>query len=228
MGWFPGTGLQSVKWALVAAGLLSTGCAGFIGAGAAVVVVGAGVLGFTCYDRVSVTVTDGLTGTKLCDAKVTFRQGKSETEATSCYQAALSAGSYTLRVERPGLVTFEEPINVSKDGACGQTVQTMYVALDRKNRVAPPQQIAPAPVAPAPVAPVPAPVAPPPAVTPPAVAPPPTPGPTVTAPAAATAPPSAPPPLPATPPAAAPPPPVAPRPPAAPPPASTAFPDTPR
>jgi hypothetical protein len=234
MGCLQGTGLRSVKWALVAAGLLSTGCAGLIGAGAAVVVVGAGVLGFTCYDRVSVTVTDGLTGTTLCDAKVTFVQGKSETEATSCYQAALSAGSYTLRVERQGLVTFEEPVEVSKSGACGQTVQTMYVALDRKNRVAPPRQIAPAPVAPAPapVVPAPAPGAPPPAVTPPAVtppavappavAPPPATGPTATAPPAATAPPTAPPP--AVPPGRSP---AAPPPPA-PPPASTAFPDAPR
>jgi len=150
MGWFQGTRLRSLKWALVAAGLLSTSCAGVVGVGAALVVVGAGVLGFTCYDRVSVTVTDRLTGTNLCDAKVTFLRGKSETVATSCYQAALSAGSYTLRVERHGLETFEEPIDVSESGACGQTVQTMYVALDRKNRVAPPQQIAPAPLAPPP------------------------------------------------------------------------------
>ena len=148
MGWFQGTGLRSVKVALLAAGLLSTSCAGVVGAGAAVVVVGAGVLGFTCYDRVSVTVTDRLTGTSLCDAKVTFLQGESETAATSCYETALSAGSYTLRVERHGLVTFEQPVNVSEGGACGQTVQTMYVALDRQNRVAPPQQIGPAPVAP--------------------------------------------------------------------------------
>jgi len=44
-----------MKWALVGAGLLSTSCAGVVGASAAVVMVGAGVLGFTCYDRVSVT-----------------------------------------------------------------------------------------------------------------------------------------------------------------------------
>ena len=195
-----------MKWALVAAGLLSTSCAGVVGLGAAVVVVGAGVLGFTCYDRVSVTVTDRLTGTNLCDAKVAFVQGKSETLATNCYQAALSAGSYTLRVERHGLVTFEEPVVVSEGGECGQTIQTMYVALDRKNRAAPPQQIAPAP---APLAPSPA-VTAPPAVAPPAAPPP------VAAPAAPTATPSA---------ATAPPPPA---PKAAPPPASTAFPDAPK
>ena len=212
MGWFQGTSTRSMKWALVGAGLLSTSCAGVIGASAAVVLVGAGVLGFTCYDRVSVTVTDRLTGTKLCDAKVTFLQGKSETVATSCGQAALSAGSYKLRVERHGLVTFEEPIDVSESSSCGQTVQTMYVALDRKDRATPPQQIVPAPAAP------------PPAVTAPPSAPLP----------AVTAPPSAPPPAVTAPPApapatrsAAPQAPLAP-PPAAPPPASTAFPDAPR
>ena len=212
MGRFQGTGFQSMKWALLATGLLSTSCAGVIGAGAAVVVVGAGVLSFTCYDRVSVTVTDRVTGTKLCDAKVTFLQGKSETVATSCYQAALSAGSYTLRVERHGLVTFQEPIDVSDSGTCGQTVQTMYVALDRKTPAAPPQQMAPA-LAPAPVAPPPPVAAPPVATPPPAVtAPPPVSPPPSGAPAAPQAP---------LPPAPSPPP-------AAPPPASTAFPDTPR
>jgi hypothetical protein len=218
MGWFQGTGLRSMKWALVGAGLLSTSCAGVVGAGAAVVMVGAGVLGFACYDRVSVTVTDQLTGTKLCDAKVTFLKGKSETVATSCYEAALSAGSYTLRVERRGLVTFQEPIDVSESGACGQTVQTMYVALDRKNHVAPPRQIAPAPVAPPPAVTAPPTAAPPAAAPPPAVTAPPAaaPPPAVTAPPAAGAPSATPAPLPP-----APPPPVAPSP------ASTAFPPEP-
>lgn len=221
MGWFDGADARRLKWALVAAGLLSTGCAGVVGAGAAVVVVGAGVLGFTCYDRVSVTVTDRLTGTTLCDAKVTFVQGKSETVATSCYQAALSAGSYKLRVERHGLETFEESVDVSDSGACGQTIQTMYVALDRKNRVTAPQQIAPArPAVTAPpvAAPPPAVTAPPVAAPPPAVTAPPSAAPTVTAPPAA---------APQAPLPPAPPPPAA-APKAAPPPASTAFPDTPR
>ncbi len=135
-----------VKWAVIGVGFLTTSCVGALGAGAAAVIVGAGIMTFTCYDRVSVTVTDGLTGTKLCDAKVTFVKGKSETPATSCYQAALSAGKYTMRVERRGLVTFEEPVEVSESGKCGQSVQSMYVALDRLNRPAAPVMIAaPAP-----------------------------------------------------------------------------------
>src|SRR5215207_776747 len=84
MKWLRGS---SMKWALVALGLLTTSCAGVIGAGAALVVVGAGVLSMACYDRMAVTVTDGLTGTKLCDAKVTFTEDGSVTEATSCYTA---------------------------------------------------------------------------------------------------------------------------------------------
>ena len=149
-----------VKWAVVGLGVLTTSCAGVVGAGAAVVVVGAGILTFTCYDRVSVTVTDRVTGTQLCDAKVTFIQGTSETAATSCYQAALSAGKYTMRVERRGLQTFEEPVEVSKTGKCGQSVQTMYVALDRSNRPAAPTQIAAPAPAPAPAIAAPAAVAP--------------------------------------------------------------------
>jgi hypothetical protein len=211
MGWFKGGGFRGTKWVLVGLGLLSTGCVGVAGAGAAVAIVGAGALAFTCYDRVSVTVTDRLTGTPLCDAKVSFIQGKSETVATSCYQAALSTGQYKLRVERRGLITFEEPVEVTEGGDCGGTVQTIYVALDRKSRgVAPPTAIqAPAKAPPAAVtaAPVPSVAAPPPPVTPPP--------PAVAAPPGAVAPSG---PLPA-----APPPPPA----AAPPPASTAFPDAP-
>lgn len=147
-----------VKWAFVAsAGLLSTSClAAAIGGGVGAVVIGAGVVAYTCYDRVSVTVTDRLTGTSLCDAKVTFRKGTSETEATSCYQAALSAGQYTMRVERHGLLPFEQPVEVVKSHDCGGTIQTMYVALDRPLRVVPPQQVTPPP---APAAPAPAPAA---------------------------------------------------------------------
>jgi len=206
MGWFQGAAARNLKWAVVTAGLLSTSCAGAIGIGAAVVVIGAGALTFTCYDRVAVTVTDRLTGTKLCDAKVTFLKGTSETVASSCYTAALSSGNYTLRVERPGLVTFEEPVDVSESGQCGQTVQTMYIALDRKNRVQGPEQLTP------PAAPV--------TVLPPKA----TPGAQGAAPAApsATTAPSAAAPLPAAPP---PPPSAAPAP--APAPASTAFPDAP-
>jgi len=79
-----------LKWALIATSLCATGCAVGIGAGAAVVVVGAGVLASTCYDRVIVTVMDQATGTNLCDAKVTFTEGGSVTEASSCHQAYLS------------------------------------------------------------------------------------------------------------------------------------------
>lgn len=220
MGWFQGAGLRGTKWVLVSLGLLSTSCAGVVGAGAAVAMVGAGALAFTCYDRVSVTVTDRLTGTKLCDAKVSFIQGKSETVATPCYEVALSAGQYKLRVERRGLITFEEPVEVTEGGECGKTVQTIYVALDRKSRgAAPPTAIqAPAKAPPAAVTapPVAPPAAAPPAAAPPAAAPPVAPPPGVAAPPGAVAPGA---PLPA-----APPPPPA----AAPAPASTAFPDAPK
>jgi hypothetical protein len=198
-------------------GLLSTSClAAAIGGGVGVVVVGAGVVAFTCYDRVSVTVTDRLTGTPLCDAHVTFQKGGSVTEATSCYQAALSAGKYMMRVERPGLLPFEQPVDVVKSSDCGGTIQTMYIALDRPNRVVPPEQVAPSPAAPSPAAPspaapaTPAPEAPPatpaPAVAPTPVAPSGAPG---TAPSSVAPPPSA------TPPASAP----------TPAPASPSFPD---
>jgi hypothetical protein len=152
----------------VALGLLSTSCAGAIGIGAAAVVVGAGVLAFTCYDRVAVTVTDRQTGTTLCDAKVTFLEGTSSTEATSCYEAALSAGKYTLRVERHGLATYEVPVEVTKGGKCGQSIQTIYVALDRLHHEQTAQPSAEPPPAPVTALPVVAPSAAPAASTSPA------------------------------------------------------------
>lgn len=128
-----GWGMQWVKWALVATGLATTSCAGLAGAGAAAVVITAGIVSYTCYDRVSVTVTNRVTGRSLCDAKVSFFEAKSdsETEATSCYQAALAPGKYRLHVERPGLVPFNEPVVVTRGRECGQSVQTIYVAMDR-------------------------------------------------------------------------------------------------
>lgn len=140
MPWLRG---RWVSLALLGAGLVTTGCAGVVGAGAAVVVVGAGVLSMTCYDRVSVTVTDKLTGTELCDAKVTFFEGKSETKATSCYEAALATGKYKMRVERPGLVPYEVPVVIDTGRSCKHAVQTLYVALDRPNMPTAPQHIAP-------------------------------------------------------------------------------------
>lgn len=198
-----------MKWVLVALGLLTTSCAGAIGAGAALVVVGVGVLSMACYDRMAVTVTDALTGTKLCDAKVTFTEDGSVTEATSCYSAALSTGKYQLRVERKGLVPYEAPVEINTGSKCRHAVQTIYVALERPNSQRAPQMIGP-PAAPLPAAPLPAaPPAPPGAATQAPSSPPP---PTAVPPAAPTTP---------TTPAPAPPPQAAPAP------ATSAFPDTP-
>jgi hypothetical protein len=156
MKWLRGS---SLKWVLIALGLLTTSCAGAIGAGAALVVVGAGVLSMACYDRMSVTVTDQLTGTKLCDAKVTFTEGDSVTEATSCYSAALSSGKYKLRVERRGLVPYEAPVEINTGSKCRHSIQTIYVAMDRPNAQQAPQVIGPPPPVP-PAAPAAAPPAP--------------------------------------------------------------------
>jgi hypothetical protein len=173
-----------LRASLVAAGLLSTGCLmGGIAAGTGLVAIGGAALAFTCYDRVSVTVTDRLTGTKLCDAKVTFFQGSSETVATSCGQAALSPGKYRMRVERAGLVPYEQRVEVVESQDCGSTTQTMVVALDRPRAPAPPQQVSPPPPPPAPAPPPAAPPAAPPVSAPPASeAPPPEPPPSAPAP----------------------------------------------
>lgn len=142
------------RWVALSLGLLSTGCLmGAIAAGTGVVVLGAGVVAFTCYDRINVTVTDRLTGTKLCDAKITFMKGSSVSEASSCGQVALSAGKYKMRVARPGLVPFEQPVEVVRSQDCGGTIQTMYVALERPSYQQAPQQVVPPRQAPPPAPP---------------------------------------------------------------------------
>jgi hypothetical protein len=153
-----------LRASVVAAGLLTSSCLmGGIAAGTGALVIGAGALAFTCYDRVSVAVTDRLTGVKLCDARVTFSKGSSEIEATSCGEAALAPGQYRMRVERAGLLPFEQPVEVVKSNDCGGTVQTMVVALERPNLVQPPSVVVPPPAAvpaPPPAAPEPPPAAP--------------------------------------------------------------------
>ena len=118
---------------LLALGLLTTGCAtaGLVGA-TAVVLIGVGALVSTCYDRVEVTVVDQALGNKVCDAQVVFWEGSSSTEATNCYSASLSSGTYTLKVTRPGLEPFEQEITVDTKGqSCDSSLQTMYLAMDR-------------------------------------------------------------------------------------------------
>jgi hypothetical protein len=124
--------------ALSAASVL--GCAGAIAAGSTVALVGAGVVASRCYDRVEVMVTDQLTGTRLCDAEVSFK-GDSTIEANSCHHAALTSGKYTLHVSRPGLRPMEMPVTVDTGEKCQHRVQTIYVALERPNYQQPPRRV---------------------------------------------------------------------------------------
>jgi hypothetical protein len=116
------------------------GCASAIAAGSTVALVGAGMVASRCYDRVEVMVTDQLTGTRLCDAAVSFT-GDSTIEANSCHHAALTSGKYTLHVSRPGLRPFEMPVTVDTGKKCQHQVQTIYVALERPNYQQPPERI---------------------------------------------------------------------------------------
>jgi hypothetical protein len=140
------------RWALALVGLALTGCTGALGVAAVAVVVSAGALGMTCYDHVSVTVTDQATGTELCDARVSFKQGSSVIEAKSCYEAALSRGSYVMHVERAGLVPYDVPFEVARGEHCNDSVQTIYVALERPGARPAPQMVVTTPLASAPAA----------------------------------------------------------------------------
>lgn len=210
------------------ASLGATGCTAAAGAGVAAVAIGAAIATSECYGYVDVLVTDGVTGSRACDANVSAARGDDVVPFTSCFYAPLTEGRWKLAVEKPGYQSVTSEIHVDPQEHCERVVHYVSVRLD--SLTAPPSnawEVRPvtapaAPAAAAPRAPAAAPVNSAPGATDqtlPAPAPPAASGSPATAPAAAPPqPPAAPQAPPAPPPAPGSP---APSPPAPGPPAST-------
>jgi len=94
------------------------GCNVALGGGAAALVAGSAFLASRCYDRVHITIRDG-TGSATCDARVTLiDEDGDERTLTSCYTAALTAGTYQVRAQLAGLPPLQSSIVVGEHEGC--------------------------------------------------------------------------------------------------------------
>ncbi|MDQ2647416.1 MAG: hypothetical protein M3020_26675, partial [Myxococcota bacterium] len=128
-----------------------TGCvAAAAGAGAAVAFGGAAALTSSCYDRVSLRLTDAVSGQLTCAARVTaVDAGGSELVFRSCYHAAVPRGKWTVRAELPGYATATTPLIVPDESHCDPAVQSIELTIApagyRPPQPAPPPASAPSP-----------------------------------------------------------------------------------
>ncbi|HVJ17764.1 MAG TPA: hypothetical protein VM686_20220 [Polyangiaceae bacterium] len=140
---------------VVGAALVLTGCAAGVGAGAGALLIGVGIATHECYQYTDITVIDGVTGFKTCDADVSVIQdGEAETLG-SCYHAPLTAGRWTLRAELPGRKAAVTSFVVKEHEGCA-TVSTVVLTIPAPGAATGPQPLQPAPSPPA-AAPPPAP-----------------------------------------------------------------------
>jgi hypothetical protein len=143
-------------------------CTSLAGGAALLGAVGIAALTSRCYDYVDVTVFDA-DGRKTCDAKVTAKNGNSQFELPTCYNATLTDGTWTLRASRSGSRDAVTTVVVDHAHDCTRYVQTVELTLNPAG--SPPS--APRPISPLPAA-VSAPTVaqPPPSALPPAAPPP--------------------------------------------------------
>lgn len=130
------------SWSLIAGLgfmlLSSTGCAvaGGLGLGAGMLVTAALTAG--CYDPVSVTVFDGLSGLPDCSAAVIAREKSgSVTRFSSCFYAELPVGSWTVSAARAGYRSASTELIVPKARRCEPAPQSVELTLVRLDQPLP-------------------------------------------------------------------------------------------
>jgi hypothetical protein len=158
----PKTTPKTTKRSLLLLGAVSlsiASCNALVGAGAVVVLGGAGFLANQCYDRVRVRVYDRSTGAAGCDADVFVSDGDSERKLRPCYNAALTEGKWTLTARREGYVPASTELVIPHhEGRCPSYTHSVEFTLRREGEPAEPAVVAPprrserAPAAPDPAA----------------------------------------------------------------------------
>lgn len=119
--------------ALGGLGLIASliGCNMIVGASAAVVLGGAGVLAAQCYDQVSVHVHDEL-GVPTCDARVSVGQGDSFHSLRPCYHASLTSGTWRFAAQQDGYEPAQVELTVpERKGACPHYTHSLELTLRR-------------------------------------------------------------------------------------------------
>lgn len=128
-------------------GLLSvTGCvAAAAGAGTTVAFGSAAALTASCYDRVSLSLTDAVSGQRSCVAKVSAVDADgSEVDFNSCYHAAVPPGAWTVRAEQPGYAAATTRLIVPEESSCNPAVQSIELTIAPAGFVRPVAAPAPA------------------------------------------------------------------------------------
>jgi hypothetical protein len=176
-------------------GLFALSCTSVVGAGVVAVAGGAAVLASDCPNLLDITVRDGVTGARTCEATVVAVKGDEVEQVKPCYHANLADGTWQIRASFPGRADELSTVVIARKGKCVHTVQTVELWLRPMGQPAltQVQPSAPLPAAPPPPGPAPAapPSGPPPAAAPPASAPaPPASAPAAPAPAPTAVPPS--------------------------------------
>jgi hypothetical protein len=128
MGLAMGLRATWVLTALLCIGTVS--CSPAIALGVSAALVGGAALAARCSDPVHVAVFDGVTGLRACDAKVVAvsPEGSEET-FSSCFYAALPAGSWTVRAERRGYQSASTSFVIRSQQRCDPAVQTIELSL---------------------------------------------------------------------------------------------------
>ena len=105
------------------------GCNVAVAAGAGVVLIGAAIIAHDCVDHLTITVFDGRTGRRTCDATVTISGNGTEREVLPCYHAELDEGTWTVTAQYPGLVPMQSTVVVTRPRGCEPAVHTVEMTL---------------------------------------------------------------------------------------------------
>jgi hypothetical protein len=85
-----------------------------------------------CYQDLTVTVIDDLTGAKVCDAQVTIRDSNGEMQdLDSCYHASLSEGQYRIRAALAGRKSEATAFEVGDLSDCKPVTSTIVLTIPR-------------------------------------------------------------------------------------------------
>jgi hypothetical protein len=134
---------------ILGVGLLVTGCTSVIGLGVVAGVGAAAVLASDCPNLVDITVRDGVTGGRTCEATVIATLGDESQSIAPCYHAHLADGTWQIRASYPGRADEVSTVVVSRQGKCVHTVQTVELWLRPAGR-SEPTVVQPSPPLPAP------------------------------------------------------------------------------
>ncbi|MCA9595011.1 MAG: hypothetical protein KC776_16935 [Myxococcales bacterium] len=118
--------MASVLLRLLAASLAFTltGCTAGLGAGAAVVVGGAGVFAFDCSDHVVLSVRDH-SGAERCGVPLIARQGDRERSLHSCEQSPLAEGTWTVTAAPGSGYVLKEQVTLPHRDGCDRVVYSV-------------------------------------------------------------------------------------------------------